>query len=184
MKMVGLNIVFNENDICLSGVVVQGAWKDTWKKLKNELRKAREETRIENCKTKPFQSMVWRHQDHENAFMWFTKRGIMPEKVVFEVQEQMIETKVRIQETGRQIESTLCRLCGSQKETVQHWLAGCKVLAGNAEYLQRHNNALMVFAVEWSKQESLMDGKNLMVQRIFRERDGIRKSSQASKMKF
>jgi hypothetical protein len=112
MKMVGLNIVFNENDVCLSGVVVQGAWNDTWKKLKNELRKAREDTRIENYKTKPL-------------MMWFMKRGIMPEKVaaVFEVQEQTIETRVRIQETSRQIESVLCRLCGSQKETVQHWLA-------------------------------------------------------------
>ena len=39
-----------------------------------------------------------------------------------------------------------CMLCRQHDETVLHLLAGCEMLAG-AEYLFRHNNALMVLAV-------------------------------------
>ena len=46
-----------------------------------------------------------------------------------------------------------CRLCDAYKETVIHILSGCKVWAGS-DYLKRHNNALMVFIVEWAKQKS------------------------------
>ena len=49
-----------------------------------------------------------------------------------------------------------CRLCGEQKETVEHLLAGCKVLA-NSEYLARHSRALMIIAVAWAKEYSLVD---------------------------
>ena len=42
-----------------------------------------------------------------------------------------------------------CRLCGQHDETVQYLLAGCERLVG-AEYLRRHNNALMVPAVNWN----------------------------------
>ena len=37
-------------------------------------------------------------------------------------------------------ECSKCRLCGQQRETVEHLLPGCKVLA-NSEYLTRHNRA-------------------------------------------
>ena len=50
----------------------------------------------------------------------------------------------------------MCRLCGSYQDTVHHMVAGCKMLAGR-EYLQRHNNTLMVLAIEWAKQEELID---------------------------
>ena len=42
-----------------------------------------------------------------------------------------------------------CRLCRKQKETVQHLLASCEKLA-STEYVQRHNNALKVFVVQWA----------------------------------
>ena len=47
------------------------------------------------------------------------------------------------------------RLCNSQEENLQHLLSGCTVLAGS-EYLTRHNQALMVFAVEWAKHKGLI----------------------------
>ena len=42
-------------------------------------------------------------------------------------------------------ECSKCRLCADQKETVEHLLAGYKVLA-NSEYLARHNRALKILA--------------------------------------
>ena len=69
---------------------------------------------------------------------------------MIEVQEQMVETRVRKALTGVDVESENCRLCSLKRETV-HWLSGCTVLAGS-EYLQTHNKALMVFAVECAKE--------------------------------
>ena len=67
---------------------------------------------------------------------------------MIEVQEQKMETRVRKALRGVDVESENCRLCLLKRETVHHWLSGCTVLAGMREYLQRHNEALMVFAVE------------------------------------
>ena len=154
MELIGLKLEFKENAIYFKGKEMQGTWQEIWQKLKKEFKSARELKRIETYKSKSFQSMVWSNQD-ERAFKWLD-RNMMPEKVsaVMEVQEQMVETRLRIQETGRQVESVQCRLCGCQKETVQHWLAGCKILASR-DYLKRHDDALKVFAVEWLKQEGL-----------------------------
>ena len=46
--------------------------------------------------------------------------------------------------------------CKEQRETVQHLLAGCKMLA-SSEYLARHNRALMVMAVAWAKEQNLLN---------------------------
>ena len=50
----------------------------------------------------------------------------------------------------------LSRLRAEQKETVEHLLAGCKVLA-NSEHLARHNRALMILAVAGAKEYNLVD---------------------------
>ena len=50
----------------------------------------------------------------------------------------------------------MCNLCGSYQETVHQIVAGCKMLASR-EYLQRHNNTRMFLAVEWAKQEILIN---------------------------
>ena len=72
------------------------------------------------------------------------------------MQEQMVETRAWKKARGLQVESAKCRLCGKFDETVNHLLAGCKVLAGK-EYLRRHNNALMILAVEWVKKEKILN---------------------------
>ena len=71
------------------------------------------------------------------------------------MQEQMVETRAWKKARGLQVESAKCRLCGKFDETVNHLLAGCTVLAGK-EYLRRHNNALMILAVEWAKKEKIL----------------------------
>ena len=59
--------------------------------------------------------------------------------------EEMVETRAWKEFKGL-TENSQCRLCKEQRETVQHLLAGCKILA-NSEYLARHNRALMEIAV-------------------------------------
>ena len=59
------------------------------------------------------------------------------------------------QKRGIPVPTQRCRLCNSQEENLQHLLSGCTVLAGS-EYLTRHNQALMVFAVEWAKHKGLI----------------------------
>ena len=46
------------------------------------------------------------------------------------------------------------RLCGEQRETVQHLLSGYKKLAGS-EYVKRHDNTLKVLAVKWAIENGL-----------------------------
>ena len=62
--------------------------------------------------------------------------------------EQMVETRSWKAVRGL-VEDGRCRVCNEQSETVEHLVAGCKVLA-NSEYLSRHNRALMILAVEWA----------------------------------
>ncbi len=68
----------------------------------------------------------------------------------------MIETRLWKKNRGLHIVTELCRLCNKYQESVDHLLAGCEKLAGR-EYLNRHNNALMVLAVEWAKERGLLD---------------------------
>ena len=75
------------------------------------------------------------------------------------------------------VEDGRCRVCDEQSETVEHLVAGCKVLA-NSEYLSRHNRALMIIAVEWAKDYDLIGMDNGVVQRMVGARNspGERKS--------
>ena len=68
--------------------------------------------------------------------------------------EQMVETRSWKAVRGL-VEDGRCRVCNEQSETVEHLVAGCKVLA-DSEYLLRHNRALMILAVEWAKEYDLI----------------------------
>ena len=59
--------------------------------------------------------------------------------------EQMVETRAW-KEVRSLTENIHCRLCKEQQETVQHFLAGFKMLS-SSEYLVTHNRTLMVIAV-------------------------------------
>ena len=63
--------------------------------------------------------------------------------------EQMVETRAWKAARGL-IEDGRCRVCQEQVETVEHLVAGCKVLA-NTEYLTRHNRAMMIMALSVGK---------------------------------
>ena len=68
--------------------------------------------------------------------------------------EQMVETRSWKVSRGL-AQDKQCRVCHKRDETVEHILAGCKVLANN-EYLTRHNRALMIMAVNWAKEYELI----------------------------
>ena len=46
-------------------------------------------------------------------------------------------------------------MCYEQIETVEHLVAGCKVLA-NTEHLARYNRALMILAITWAKEHEVV----------------------------
>ena len=68
--------------------------------------------------------------------------------------EQMVETRSSNVARGL-MEDGRCRVCFEQIETVEHLVAGCKVLA-NGEYLSRHNRPLMILAIAWAKEHDLV----------------------------
>ena len=68
--------------------------------------------------------------------------------------EQMVET-MSWKVTRGLMEDGRCRVCFEQIESVEHLVAGCKVLA-NSEYLSRHNRALMILAIVWAKEHDLV----------------------------
>ena len=72
--------------------------------------------------------------------------------------EKMIETKVWKVARGLTCDNVKCRVCGEQEETVEHLLAGCKMLA-ESEYTRRHNRALMILAVQWAIEHQLIDNQ-------------------------
>ena len=85
------------------------------------------------------------------------EQNLAPRKtsVIIPIIEQMVETRAGKDVRGL-TENSQCRLCKEQRETVQHLLAGCKMLA-SSEYMARHNRVLMVMAVAWTKEQNLLD---------------------------
>ena len=81
---------------------------------------------------------------------------------IINLQEKMIETRVWKVSRGLTCADDKFRLCGKHRETVDHLLAGCKLLAGN-DYLTRHNRTLMILAKQWAKEFELIKHTNKMV---------------------
>ena len=75
---------------------------------------------------------------------------------IINLQEQMVETRKRKAIRGLEVKDENCRPCGEYSETVEHVLAGCRVIAGT-EYLWRHDNALRVLAVAWCEQQGILN---------------------------
>ena len=154
MQTAGRQIDFLENFIILDGNRIDQDWKTAWKLIKGSLKKGVEEKRKDMYKEKEMQSEIFRKQDAQ-CNLWLEQK-LSPKKTasIISMLEQMVETKSWKFNRGL-VENNKCRLCGEYKETVEHLLAGCKILA-NSDYLSRHNRALMVFAVAWSKEHKLL----------------------------
>ena len=94
-------------------------------------------------------------QYEDEDYSWL-KCSTDPRKTdaIFALQEQMIKTRAWKKIRGLMRED-MFRLCGEQRETVQHLLSGCKKLAGT-EYITRHDNTLKVLVVKWESENGLL----------------------------
>ena len=155
MHAVGTVLDFEEDCILLDGERIEKDWKLTWRGIKARLKKSVEQKWREEYLDKQMQSKIFRKQD-ESRNLWL-RQDLTPRKTasVMTMLEQMVETKSWKASRGL-AKCSKCRLCGQQRETVEHLLAGCKVLA-NSEYLTRHNRALMILAISWEKEFNLVE---------------------------
>ena len=109
-----------------------------------------------NSTKKPeIHSEIYKKQD-KKCNIWL-KQNLTPRKTssIMSQLEKMVETRAWKEVRGL-TENSQWRLCKEQRETVQHLLAGCKMLA-SSEYLARHNRVVMVMAVAWAKEQNLLD---------------------------
>ena len=156
MEEVGVRLRFEQDSIRLDEEVIEAEreYKATWRKVKISLQKATEAKRIEIYKTKVQQSQFYQEQEEE-CHLWL-KQNLHGRKTssIMTMLEQMVETRSWKAARGL-TQDKRCRVCYERDETIEHLVAGCKVLANN-EYLLRHNRALMIMAVAWAKEYELV----------------------------
>ena len=156
MAEVGVRLSFEQRSIRLEDEVIdeEREWKPTWRKVKQSLQKATEAKRIAKYRTKEQQSQFYQEQEEE-CHLWLNQRlhGRKTSSIMTML-EQMVETRSWKAARGL-VQDKRCRVCNELDETVEHLVAGCKVLA-NSEYLTRHNRALMIMAVAWAKDYELI----------------------------
>ena len=136
MHAVGTVLDFEEDCILLDGERIEKDWKLTWRAIKARLKKSIEQKRRVEYLDKQMQSEIFRKQD-ESCNLWL-RQNLTPRMTasVMTMLEQMVETKSWKASRGL-AKCSKCRLCGQQREMIEHLLAGCKVLA-NGEHLTRH----------------------------------------------
>ena len=154
MAQLGADIQFEDNAAKLGGEQIDAEWRLTWKKIKESFKKGTRSKRIENYKNKEQQSKLFAEQEQE-CNLWLSQ-NLDPRKTtsILTMIEQMVETRAWKAARGP-IEDGRCRICFNHGETVEHLVAGCRVLL-NSEYLTRHNRALMILAVAWAKEYELI----------------------------
>ena len=104
------------------GKILDKAWKQAWKLVKSCFKKGTRAKRKEDYHQKEMQSEIYKKQD-QKCNIWL-EQNLTPRKTsaIMSMLEQLIETRARKAARGL-TECCKCRLCGEQKETVQHlWL--------------------------------------------------------------
>ena len=156
----GKRTEFDGGNVIPEGERLEGTWKETWGKVKKVTKKETESNRKDSYRKKELQSELYRKK-YDECNMWLKQR-LKPRKTgaIMNLQERMVqkmlEIRVRKVSTGLTCADDKCELCGDHRETVDHLLAGCKLLAENG-YFTRHNRTLMILAVQWAKEFELID---------------------------
>ena len=155
MQTKGKTIQFEGKDMKLEGKILGREFKPIWKQVKKCFKKGSEEKRFEWYRKKEMQSEIYKKQD-KKCNIWLEQHlTLRKTSAIMSMLEQMVEVRAWKEVRGL-TENSQCRLCKEQRETVQHLLAGCKMLA-SSEYLARHNRALIVMAVTKAKEQDLLD---------------------------
>lgn len=96
----------------------------------------------------------------ERCFEWLKSWNLCPSYVIsgmHELYEQLLPTKLYYgKKIGLPTADIMCRLCGTEPESVPHILAGCSSMA-QTKYLWRHDSALKVLFFELLKECDLVD---------------------------
>ena len=152
---IGVQLKIEKEIMEIDGIELGKDYKKTNKILKKIYKKGKIKERERSYCKKNMQSEIWKLNGKDN-FQWL-QTGLNPEKTasIFQMCEQMVETKYWKKLRGLPVEDEKCRLCGRFLENVQHLLAGCEMLAGD-EYLKRHNKALSIFAFEVGRKSELI----------------------------
>ena len=139
MEEVGVRLRFKGRSIRLNEEVIdeEREWKPAWRKVKTSLQKATKAKRIEIYRTKEQQSQFYQEQKEE-CHVWLSQNlhGRKTSSITTML-EQMVEMKSWKLSRGL-AQDRRCSLCHERDETVEHIVAGCKVLANN-ECLARHS---------------------------------------------
>ena len=130
MMEIEKTLAFVENNVRLEGEVLELGWKPTWKNVKAELKKGVEKKRMETYEQEGLQSDLYIRQEQE-CHLWLRQR-LTPRKTasIMTVIEQMVETRGWKLARGL-IENERCRLCREFSQTVEHLVAGCKMIASS-----------------------------------------------------
>ena len=132
-------------------------WKPAWRKVKTSQQKATEAKRIEIYRMKEEQSQFYQEQEEECHALLSQNLHGRKTSLVMTMLEQMVETRIGREKVSRGLaQDKRCRVCYERDETIEHIIAGCKVLPNN-DYLTQHNRALMIMAVNWAKEYKLID---------------------------
>ena len=158
MEEVGVRLRFEGKSIRLGDELIdeKREWKPMWRKVKTCLQKAMESRRIENYKTNEQESQFYQEEEDE-CHLWLSQNlhGMKTSSITI-VLEQIVET--RSWKAARElVQDGRCIVWHERDETIEHVVAGCKVLA-NSEYFSKHNRALIIMAVTWAKEYKLVSG--------------------------
>lgn len=79
--------------------------------------------------------------DKDKSWAWIGKSDLKveTEAPIFSAQEQALRTNYVKYNINKSVDSPLCRLCNQKRETINHILSECKMLA-QKEYKRRHDN--------------------------------------------
>ena len=105
------NMEFGPDEIKISGEETKGTWK-------------KDELQIDQYQTKNMQSQFYEGLKEESHGCLGCNLGPKKVSAIFNMQEQMIETRGQKKTRGINILSENCRRCIAQKETVMHFFIG------------------------------------------------------------
>jgi hypothetical protein len=91
------------------------------------------------------------HIDQQASVAWLTQGNVFVETEGFmcAIQDQVMATRSYRSHIIKDpnLNTTKCRMCGDNNETIEHIISGCRVLAPK-EYINRHNNVAKIIHIE------------------------------------
>ncbi|XP_068176488.1 uncharacterized protein [Antennarius striatus] len=108
-----------------------------------------EEEEETTWRDKPLHGMYYRQIEEvagiKKTYQWLNKAGLTDstEALIMAAQEQALSTRAIEANIYHSRSDPRCRLCKEAPESVQHVVAGCKMLASSA-YMERHNQVAVI----------------------------------------